>query len=594
VGVTVSAELDLMPDWVAQGLSCPPWESDEVPEIPAWLLDAPVRDEEPRCDCGCACLTESPAVVPAAEIEEPVRWAVPGLWDDDTPPPVTVGPGVVALQDAVAGLERVDPRLLPGRQALLEAEAVQKVVQRLRVHSLGRLHDVHDRGLYREDGYRSTTAWLRGVAPDAAAKDVTLAKRLPDLPFVQQALHDGTVSITAAGKVAGEMVKMRPSLDRPDGLIDGLPGEEVVAAVVDDTVDVIARDRFGLCADDPAQAATLTELEQRTEAIHAGGGSQHDRVEQACVLLSEQLTVRALPAALEDVVLAVVPSLLEERDKAAQDTRALPLSPNDDGTWQVEGTLTPECGERLFTALSAEARRDPANPLDTAARARQRAADADTAGRDPWADPHLPAWEQRALREQTELLPDAEELVPRSRSKRLHDAFGRLLERYLTEGLGGVHGKVPVQVAVTMTHRLVEGQPGALPGKGSSGRPLARSLLRRWWCDSHVTTLLMSDGWVPLGVVHTLRTLTGRERTASQVQFDHRCAGDGCCSGQPDPLIVLVPHHVRRHATFGRTSLEETLLVCERLHQDLHLGKRTVRLRDGRLVDENGFVTEAE
>jgi hypothetical protein len=156
-----------------------------------------------------------------------------------------------------------------------------------------------------------------------------------------------------------------------------------------------------------------------------------------------------------------------------------------------------------------------------------------------------------------------------------------------------VHGKVPVQLTATVSERTLTGAPGAPPARGASGRPLARSLLQRWWCDAHVTTLLMSRGWKPLGVVHSARTITGTELKAATVQFDNRCAGDGCCPGIPDPLIPLVPHHVRMHAIFGQTSLDETILACPTLHQDLHLRKKTIRLRDGRLLSEQGWVEDA-
>jgi hypothetical protein len=175
----------------------------------------------------------------------------------------------------------------------------------------------------------------------------------------------------------------------------------------------------------------------------------------------------------------------------------------------------------------------------------------------------------------------------------LHDALHQLIERYLGAGLGGSCDKVPVQVTVTIPVATVQGEPGALPGTGPSGRPLARSLLRRWWCDAHVTALVLSQGYQVLGVAHTGRTLTARERQASRVQFDNRCAGSGCCRGRPDPLTPLVPHHVRRYADDGRTALDQTLWVCATTHNDLHVGKRPVRLRDGSLVDENGWISRA-
>jgi hypothetical protein len=79
--------------------------------------------------------------------------------------------------------------------------------------------------------------------------------------------------------------------------------------------------------------------------------------------------------------------------------------------------------------------------------------------------------------------------------------------------------------------------------------------------------------------------------TALLAQHDNRCPGIGCCPGDPDPLVPLVPHHVRLFSRYGETSLEETLAVCPVLHDDLHLGKRTVRLRDGRLITEDGYLT---
>jgi hypothetical protein len=95
--------------------------------------------------------------------------------------------------------------------------------------------------------------------------------------------------------------------------------------------------------------------------------------------------------------------------------------------------------------------------------------------------------------------------------------------------------------------------------------------------------------------VHTERTLTARERQALGVQWDHRCAGTDCCPPTPHPLTRLVPHHVNTYASNGGlTSLGETIPCCERLHQDIHLGGKTLRLRDGRLINENGYLEEGQ
>jgi hypothetical protein len=38
------------------------------------------------------------------------------------------------------------------------------------------------------------------------------------------------------------------------------------------------------------------------------------------------------------------------------------------------------------------------------------------------------------------------------------------------------------------------------------------------------------------------------------------------------------------------TSLDDTLPVCQVLHRDLHEGHRTVRLRNGRYLNEHGYT----
>ena len=92
----------------------------------------------------------------------------------------------------------------------------------------------------------------RPVGPDADAADLSLARRLKELPYLRAALAERRISVTVGKKLAAELVKVRPHLDRPDGSVDGLPGDEVVAGVVDGVVDLVCRDRLGLVVEDPA------------------------------------------------------------------------------------------------------------------------------------------------------------------------------------------------------------------------------------------------------------------------------------------------------------------------------------------------------
>jgi hypothetical protein len=371
----VTAGVDLsLDDWLLATLPELPPEPELLEEMPDWVREAPPSLEEPhRCACDQAGwdLPDETDTVPP----EPVRWAVPGMWGEREPERPFVGTVVAELQDLVGRLAEVEPTMLAPGQALGEAQALLAVAQQLRVQQLARIDDVADRRLFAEAGFRSTASWMRTVAPDADTADRTLARRLPSLPCLREALRTGRVSITGGRKVSTAMQKVRPYLDCPDGLVDGLPGEQVVTAIVGNVVDQVCRDRFGLSCEDPSQAALLLELQQATAAIIGCGGSQVARVEAAMVLLAQHITPTSLGGALEDLVLAVVPSLLEEREKSAQDKRAFALAPNPDGTWHAEGTLTPECGERLHTALAAEARRDPANPVDTALREQERLRD---------------------------------------------------------------------------------------------------------------------------------------------------------------------------------------------------------------------------
>ena len=77
-----------------------------------------------------------------------------------------------------------------------------------------------------------------------------------------------------------------------------------------------------------------------------------------------------------------------------------------------------------------------------------------------------------------------------------------------------------------------------------------------------------------------------------QLETGGRCAGQGCCPDQPDPLQTLIPHHTVMFSKSGRTGLDESLAFCETSHHDLHEGKKTLLLRDGRYLNENGFTTE--
>jgi len=520
--------------------------------------------------------------------------------------PVAVTAAVRALQAAAAVVCAIDPASLSAEQAMSDAEALQDLGQQLRVHGVRRLTDVTTRELHTLRGFRSTTAWLRHTQPDADSSDAGLSRRLQGYQRLSTAVEGGELSLVAARKVVLALGRCRPHVDQLDGRIDGQPGEQVITAVVGHVVDLVCGCVLGMSEGDPRLLHLQTATQQiiasgpaggdpagagagqaRTGPAAAGAG-QLDRLEAAFVLLAEHVPPSLLTSCLEELVLAVVPSLLEDRAQRGRDNAGLSLQLKDDGSgWRLDADLDLQCGERLFTALRSELQRDPANRLDTAAVAALRAQ-----GIDPW-DPDTGALGTAGSAGGVDFADPAEVSPldwPRSRRQRMHDAFDALLGRYLEHGLGGSSQKVPVQVNVTLSAALIDDQPGARPATADSGAAIPRRMLQRWWCDSRVTAYVLNRGGQALRAVHLGRTLTALERRAAAIEHRNRCAGVGCCRGGTDPTTELVPHHLRRYADDGVTSLTDTILVCDVLHRDLHEGQQRVRLRNGRYLTENGWV----
>ena len=562
------------PDWEL-------WEQSLASGLPSVVPDwePGVMREPAGCDCGgCACSPVAPSPELAALPEpEPVRWSVPGVWGDVPVRPVlpdSPSAPVLALQQAAEAVCETGVGVLTEGQSLVDSRALLGVWQRLRVEGLRRLAEVTDRELYVLAGARSTGAWLAGAVPDADRTDVVLAGQLRLFRVLQQAVRDGLVPVLSAKKVVRALRKCAPYVDLPDGLIDTQPGELVISAVVGNVLDLVGRYHCGFGEND----LLLHELTDQLTRITTSGGCQLDRLERAFTLMAQHVPPNALAGLLEEQVLAVLPSELEKAHRSGEQQAGLSLRRNDDHTgWQVRGQLSAQCGERLFTALRAEARRDPHNPLDTDAAEALR-----VQGVNPFTDQPLSAGQGQELG------------WPRPRPRRLHDALDRLLGRYLEHGLGGTHHKVPVQINVTLPAATIDRQPGALPARGDSGAVLSRSMIRRWWSDSRVTAYLASRGGKVLRVVHTGRTLTATERRAALIEQGNQCAGTGCCRGSTgsttDPTTDLRPHHVRRFTDDGRTSLEGTVMICDTLHYDLHEGGKTLRLRNGRYLNEHGWV----
>jgi hypothetical protein len=98
---------------------------------------------------------------------------------------------------------------------------------------------------------------------------------------------------------------------------------------------------------------------------------------------------------------------------------------------------------------------------------------------------------------------------------------------------------------------------------------------------------VLSLGRKVLETSHTERSLKAHERRVKRLETGGRCQGAGCTRG---PGEHLIPHHVVPWSVCGTTSLVDTVWVCPQTHHDIHVGGKTIRLKDGRYLNEHGWA----
>jgi hypothetical protein len=460
---------------------------------------------------------------------------------------------LVAAVDALAAQPAAD---LPGEQAMAEATVLVKELERLRGVVLTRIADVDRRTLHTLADAPSTGTWVAAQQTSLTRAEVALARRLAAFPVVAAAVDDGTMSVAVAARVAAALVKARPHVDRPDGLIDGQPAEPTIqAVVVDGVLSLVCQARGGLDAGDPLVRRLHTEL----AAIADRRASELDRLTAAFGVLASHVEPGDLPGALGQLLDALLPNELERRAEDAHEQRGFRMRLKEDGSgWLVtRGDLDLECGELLNAVLTAELATDEDSPLDTQAYAQAR--------QDGW--------------QTGDELPPAGCGGPRSLDQRRHDALRNGLRRSLDSGITGLRDKVAPHLSVTVSLGALHDSPGALPPVAASGARLPRSLVHAWWCDSAVTRFVLGLGHKVIEMSHTERTLKLHERRAKRIETGGRCQGAGCRRG---PGHRLVPHHADPWARTGTTSLDDTVLFCEQTHHALTAGARSCsRTADG-------------
>jgi hypothetical protein len=369
---------------------------------------------------------------------------------------------------------------------------------------------------------------------------------------------------------------------------------------------------------DPDPELSRVRGEHVAEVLQAAlesTGAPCDRLEAPLVLLAQVLPPAVLAVELQAIVDALEPEALVEEELEAWDDRSVRLVKRRfEPGWRLEAHLTDEAGQRLNAELEARKARHAAEQ----ARLRKAAQQAVGAGELPTQvrqpddcasacgdalDDDLPHGEFGSAGPGTDV-PAASPFSPvgdlgpadtaddpRCGAPRLtpeqlaHDLFLGLLDDVAQVRSPGE--RQPATVTVTATLAEVEGRVGALPGAFDVGRasvPVSTAELRRLGCGGVLSAVLLDAARHPVGASGSHRHATARERRALRATWGRYCSTDGCGSTR------TVPHHVRPFWLSGETKLDDLVPQCEVCHHDLHLGHRVLRLRDGRLLDELGWV----
>ncbi len=177
--------------------------------------------------------------------------------------------------------------------------------------------------------------------------------------------------------------------------------------------------------------------------------------------------------------------------------------------------------------------------------------------------------------------------------QRRHDALRQLLHDLTDPGNDTQPGNgrpPPVALTIHATLDALEGRLGALPGTMDTPRgptSLTARTLQRLGCHSELTTVLLDAHHQPVGASGTHRSATTKERRALRARWGPQCAITGCISTQ------TVPHHVRPWWLTHQTALRDLIPLCTHDHHELHEHHRTLRLKDGRHIDQLGWADPA-
>ncbi len=360
------------------------------------------------------------------------------------------------LRSAVEMLRSEALADLPDARIEEDFAELQRATEMLEVERLRRLAEIERRRVFARDGHLSAASWLAStykVGWGSAREQVRVARALEEMPRTRRALDEGELSMSAV------------------------------------RVLVAARDAdpsaFERCEEELVEAARIHSM-QNLQRVAAYWRQAVER-EQAL-----------------------------ESDEKVRARRRLHASVTFLGMVRVDGTLDPETGETLLTALRAV--------LD--AESKSNGGDDRTPG------------------------------------QRRADALGEICRQWLDAAdrptVGGERPHVTVTVGVDAMSR---GGTSELDHVGPVGPEVAKRLA----CDASIRRVVMAAPSEPLDVGRRTPVVPPAMRRAVIVR-DRHCRFPGC----DRPHTWCDAHHIVHWADGGPTALPNLVLLCRRHHRMVH------------------------
>jgi hypothetical protein len=375
---------------------------------------------------------------------------------------------VSGLRSIVEELRAASLPELPDALIEEDFEELHRAVELLEAERLRRLAEIDRRRLYARDGHLSAAAWLAAtykVAWGTAREQVRMARSLEEMPVARDALARGDLSMSGLRVLVTAREADHDAFRRSE--------EQLVEAA-----------RIHSANDLQRVAAYWRQAVEREHAI--------------------------------------------EGEEKLREQRRLHASVSLLGMVRVDGTLDPETGETLLTALGAMMDADARNGSE---------------------DDRTPA-------------------------QRRADALGEVCRQWLDGShRPTVAGERP-HVTVTVGADVLRGGAGSVSAEGAAPQakseldhvgPVSRETVRRLACDASVMRVVMNGRSEPLDVGRRTAVVPPAMRRAVIVR-DRHCRFPGC----DRPHTWCDAHHVKHWADGGATAVNNLVLLCRRHHRKVH------------------------